>query len=511
MKTIKSKLLLLSIVLSVYASFAFAQDNLYPSDRETANAEAGDLIIKTGKYEIKGKVYEADYGTLFVLENRHNAESRTINLPVIRIKTDNQTANEPVFYFHGGPGYPNVYSPEGTSRFNLDDLQESFLAHHDFVMVGYRGVDGSVSLDAPEVVEALRNGKDLLSSESLQELGEALNKALQRMQNEGIDLDGYTVKEVIDDMEAARKALSYKRINLIGTSYGTFLGYVYSVKYPDAIHRSIMAAGSPPHGQVLWEPEQVDALLESYGQLWQESPENLAKSPDIVETIRNVLKDLPKEWNGIPIYSGNVKSIFFNCLYETSKAAQAFDAFVAAENGDYSGMAFMSFVWGQQIPTAINFGDLYLKIYSAGIHDPLRDYESEMSSRSSVIGSPFTKTVFGPAKYLELPIKTIPKRLIQPQNINVETLFVCGSKDHNPYVLTNKELLPYYKNGKFVLLSEMGHSDIVFTGRQLGAFYHLAVSYYQDGTVDDSRFKYEPVNFTPMKSFQEMAQEILNK
>ena len=44
-------------------------------------------------------------------------------------------------------------------------------------MVGYRGVDGSVSLDAPEVVETLSNGKDLLSSESLQKLGEALNQA----------------------------------------------------------------------------------------------------------------------------------------------------------------------------------------------------------------------------------------------------------------------------------------------------------------------------------------------
>ena len=331
------------------------------------------------------------------------------------------------------------------------------------------------------------------------------------MQNEGIDLDGYTVEEVVNDMETARKALGYKKINMIGTSYGTLLGYVYSVNYPDAIHRSIMAAGSPPRGQVLWEPEQVDALLESYGQLWQESPENLAKSSDIVETIRNALEDLPKEWNGVPIYSGNVKSILFNCLYETSKVAQAFNAFVAAENGDYSGLAFMSFVWGQQIPTAINFGDLYLKIYNAGIHDPSRDYESEICLSGSVIGSPFTKMVFAPAKHLKQRIKTIPKRFIQSQNIDVETLFVCGSKDHNPYILTKKELLSYYKNGQFVLLSEMGHSDIVFTGRQLDAFYHLAVSYYKDGTVDDSQFKYEPVNFTPVKTFQDLAKEILSK
>ncbi|MFC1545029.1 alpha/beta fold hydrolase, partial [Gemmatimonadota bacterium] len=431
------------------------------------------------------------------------------NLPVIRIKTNNQTANEPVFYLHGGPGYPNVYSPEGASRFNLDDLMESLLAHHDVVMVGYRGVEGSVSLNAPEVSKVLSSGSDLLSSGTMQKVGNALYEAFRRMRDEGIDLDGYTTEEVVDDMETARNALGYERINLIGTSYGTLIGYVYSVKYPDAIHRSIMAAGTPPHGQVIWESEQIDGLLESYSQLWQESPENLAKSPDIIETIRNVLNKLPQEWNGVPIHPGNVKSMFFNCLYETSKAAQAFDAFIAAENGDHSGMAFLSFVWGQQIPTAINFGDLYLKIYSAGIHDPSCDYESEISLSKSIMGSPFTKMVFAPAKYLKEPIKTIPKRLIQEQNIDVETLFVCGSKDHNPYALTKNRLLPYYKNGKFVLLSEMGHSDIVYTGRQLDAFYHLASAYYQDGTVDDSRFLYEPVNFSPLISFQQMAQKHL--
>jgi len=39
------------------------------------------------------------------------------------------------------------------------------------------------------------------------------------LQAGGVDLAGYTIAETIDDMEAARVALGYDRINLMGESY----------------------------------------------------------------------------------------------------------------------------------------------------------------------------------------------------------------------------------------------------------------------------------------------------
>ncbi len=75
----------------------------FPSGEEIASAKAGDLILKAGTYEIGGKSYQADYGTLVVPENRNKDDSRLIQLPVIRMHATGDHAAEPVFLLVGGP------------------------------------------------------------------------------------------------------------------------------------------------------------------------------------------------------------------------------------------------------------------------------------------------------------------------------------------------------------------------------------------------------------------------
>ena len=62
-------------------------------------------------------------------------------------------------------------------------------------MVGYRGPDGSVILDCPEVTKAWEgNGQDLFSNESLANIGAAFRSCAVHWKNEGVDLDGYTLR-----------------------------------------------------------------------------------------------------------------------------------------------------------------------------------------------------------------------------------------------------------------------------------------------------------------------------
>ena len=84
--------------------------------------------------------------------------------------------------------------------------------------------------------------------------------------------------EVIEDLEAARTALGYERINLLSESYGTRVAYLYGVKHPDSIHRSAMIGVNPP-GRLHWEPATIDA------QLW--GPLSLASWP---------VKPIPEEY-----------------------------------------------------------------------------------------------------------------------------------------------------------------------------------------------------------------------
>src|SRR5512143_1931894 len=160
------------------------------------SAKAGDLIdLKSCTYKSGDKNYAADCGTLVVPENRSNPNSRLIALPVIRVRALDGNHAEPIFFLVGGPGGSNMHFQ------NLEGLVDL----HDFVEVGYRGVDGSVVLDCPEISEAIRNAPGgLLSDAALQSYTEASTRCAGRLQAGGVDLAGYTIAETVDDMEAAR-------------------------------------------------------------------------------------------------------------------------------------------------------------------------------------------------------------------------------------------------------------------------------------------------------------------
>lgn len=439
--------------------------------------------------------YRADSGTLIVPENRDSKTSRSIQLPVVRICSTSSKAAEPVFLFEGGPGLTNI---------KKQPLPDWLLENHDVVMVGYRGVDGSASLSCPEFNTLLKQLRDPLSAAGLKAIGRGLTTASQRLQGEGIDVAGYSLISVVDDMEEARKALGFTKINLLGGSYGGAVVYTYCVRYPESIHRSIMTEAAFPFSVGVAEPQDIDAKLLRLNELWKQSP-RVSDTEDIVETIRNVIKTLPQQWNGIKVDEGRVKLMTFLGLYATETTAQAFDAFVAAKGGDYSGLAFMNLMW-EQVVDWFNWGDMFSKIYSTKT-GPERDYELEMDPPGSIIGSPLSKLGWAPLKYGDWPICPLPERYRNPQHTDVETLLIYGSKESAP-----KEYLSYFKNGHLVTLEDVGHMDVATAQQE--ASIQLQSRFLLDGIVDTSKYQslaLEPMAFTPDKSFQEQAKELLKR
>ncbi len=189
-------------------------------------AQAGELVGREPCIYERGDVeYAADCGTLVVPENRSEPDSRLIGLPVIRVHALGDISAEPIFWLAGGPGDSNMHFP------GLKGLIED----HDIVMVGYRGMDGSVVMECPEMARAATGvGDDLLSESSMANFGEAMTQCADRLQAEGVDLDGYSTPEVVEDMEDARAALGYERVNLLSGSFGTRVAMIYSWMYPVA-------------------------------------------------------------------------------------------------------------------------------------------------------------------------------------------------------------------------------------------------------------------------------------
>src|SRR4030095_6606491 len=97
----------------------------------------------------------------------------------------------------------------------------------------------------------------------------AFRDCAARLQEDGVDLAGYTLPAQVDDLEAARRALGYGRINLCSESVGARLAMIYAWRYPRSIHRSALIAVNPP-GHFLWDPKATDELLGRYSRLCAE-------------------------------------------------------------------------------------------------------------------------------------------------------------------------------------------------------------------------------------------------
>lgn len=489
--SISSILLVLAMIISG------CEDSKIKYPPVPANSKAGSLVSANGTFKTKSAKYKADFGTLVVPENRDKPGSRLIEIPVIRIHSKGDKPADPVFGLTGGPGMSNMkWKP-------LD----SILENHDFVMVGYRGVDGSSVLDCSEIKKALKTDDDLLSEQALRNIGKSWTDCANRLTNDGIDINGYTIMEVIEDIEAARIELGYKRINLLSESYGTRVAYLYGVKHQDSIYRSAMIGVNPP-GRLHWEPDTIDAQLKYYSELWYKDPEMTKRTPDLLNTMRDVIQNMPRKWLFFSINPGKVKVVTFALLYHRTTAAVIFDAYAAARNGDPSGLALMSLAFDYVMPPMFTWGDLASKAVSADL-DPSRNYMTGLDPPDSVLGSPLGKLLWAPLSLAAWPVKPIAEEFRKLQHSDVETLLISGSVDFStPAEYATKELLPYLRNGHQVILSEIGHVNDVWkvipetTDR-------LLTSFYNTGVPDTTLSTYKPMDFSVKWGFPATAKALL--
>ncbi len=448
-------------------------------------AETGTVHLKQDIY-ISDKIeYSSENGFIIVPENRRKPDSRLIALPVQRIRATGDSIGEPIFYLSGGPGMSNM----GSYRF-VGDLIEN----HDIVLIGYRGVDGSVILDCPEVDAFFGNlPGDLTEQITLDSMAAAYSRCARRLQNQGIDTDGYTITEVVHDIEDARRALGYSRINLLSGSYGTRVAMIYAWVYPNSIHRSAMISVNPP-GHFVWYPDVMDDQLKYYSELCKADPECNNRTGDLAETIREAAHNMPDHWLFFPIKKGNVLMGTFMMLYHTGTAKNIFDAWISAGEGDWSGIALLSVAVDFMIKGASVWGESAAKAMSADyIFEPGSDPLAELMPPNSIIGAPGSLAGIAGAKGWPANIIADSLRRVLPSD--VPTLLISGNIDFStPARFARDELLPFLKNGHQVILSEFGHTGDIW-GKQRDALIHMLKTFYDTGVVDDSRYVYSPMNF----------------
>ncbi len=453
-----------------------------------AGAHAGQLTLKNCTYNTEKGAYAADCGTLVVPENRADPHSRLIALPVIRIRAHSAHPGAPIFRLEGGPGVTNMKFADASR----------FTANHDVVLVGYRGVDGSVRLDCPEVESALEHSADFLGQKSLDAYSNALRSCAKRLEANGVDLAGYTLPERVDDLEAARKALGYHQIDLLSESAGTRTAMIYSWRYPTAIHRSVMIGVNPP-GNFIWYPKTTDEQIARYASLCAQDATCHKRTGDLAATLERTVAHMPNRWLFFPIKKGNARIASFFGLMETTENASplsgpmTLDAWLSAAHGDSSGLWFESLLAQIAFPEVFVWGD----VAAVGMADNQaaeRYYSSSEHDGPSIIGNPGTEFLFGGGGLLHAwPANPTDNEYTHVQTSNVQTLLIGGSLDFaTPPQNATKELLPYLPNGHQVILAGFGHTTSFWT-EQTKASTHLINTYFDTGKVDDSLYKPQAV------------------
>ena len=462
-----------------------------------AGAKAGDLLgLQACEYKTKASTYQAECGTLVVSENRGKPDARLIALPVKRIHSSSATPAEPIFYLAGGPGQSNMgFKPRDT-----------LLAGHDVVLVGYRGVDGSSVLNCPEMGSAiLGDGQGVTSPASLEMVAEAMRACALRLEAEGVDLAGYSIPEVVADMEAARAALGYETINLLSESYGTRVAQIYAYLHPQVVWRSAMIGVNPP-GHFIWEAATIERQLEQYSQLCARDANCSQRAASLTDSMRNVSANMPKNWLFMKIDPGKVKIISHVLLYHRSTAPMVFDAWLAAERGDPSGFALMSLAFDLLMPNIFTWGDLAAKGVNSDF-DPERDYNN-LRVNDTILGAPLSLLIWQPSSQA-WPAYPMADEFRRVQPSEVETLLINGSLDFStPLEFGRDELLPALKNGKLVTLAEMGHTNDFWTVNPAAAD-RLLTTFYASGQADDSGFTYLPIDFKVSLGFPALAKILL--
>jgi len=458
-------------------------------------AQAGDLVgLQSCEFQASGEKFAAECGTLVVPENWDKADPRLIAVPVVRIPSSGLNPAEPVFFLAGGPGGSNmVWAPP-----------DWILKNHDVVMVGYRGVEGTVTLACPELLAPINahRGNDIFSEQAYNGYIVAAKQCAARIQGKGIDLSGYTITGVIEDMEAARVALGYERINLLSVSYGTRIAQTYAYMHHDSLRRLILLGVNTP-GHFIWSPEDFDKLLEHMSELCAKDPTCNSRTSDLSKTIYNINRNMPTRWLFFNIDPDSVRYGTQFMFFNNPNMTPVLDAYLAASEGDPSGLALINLLI-KLMPFDPVLGDQLAKGGSADL-DSYQGLES-VNLGNSVMGAPASELVWPLAQ--DWPIELIPQNLRELQETDVEMLLVNGTVDFSTPDSALDEAKPYFHKAQMVLLPEYSHAGDL-TDLQPAAFERMVTSYYDTGVADTSLFVYQPLSFQPKMSYVLLAKVLV--
>ena len=202
-------------------------------------------------------------GTLRVRFDRRlpNGPRLNLHVEVFPHQGPAPQADGAVFVTEGGPGFSvSLFAKYDYAFFLLEDVAQT----RDLVFVDQRGVGLSDVIDCPQ----WQHGGPFYRSAKRchDQLGDVASR--------------YSTTDVADDLNAVRKALNYKRIDLVGGSYAGTDMLTYTVRHKPHVRSVVLGAPVVLPGMDTFFPYTPEAFPHVVNGLCGRSPGCAAENPD---------------------------------------------------------------------------------------------------------------------------------------------------------------------------------------------------------------------------------------
>jgi TAP-like protein len=173
------------------------------------------------------------------------------------------------------------------------------------------------------------------------------------------------------------------------------------------------------------------------------------------------------------------------------------DSWISADHGDPSGLWFMSLMARMAFPEAVAWGEV-AAVSRADTWAADRYFGKGPHRKDSILGNVGTEFLYaGGGLTRAFPPAPDSDEYSRAQDSNVPTLLVSGTLDFaTPAKFGIQELLPHLRDGKKVVLAELGHSGTFWT-YETKASTRLLNTYFDTGKVDTSLYTPAKIDFTP--------------
>jgi pimeloyl-ACP methyl ester carboxylesterase len=232
---------------------------------------------------IAGSV-QAECGVLHVPEDHTQPDGRILDLDIVVVRArEPDHEPDPVFYIAGGPGNaatdPGIVSGVAYLLRNINDRR-------DIVFLDQRGTNGKHRLTCDFIPDEIFNGPQPQLNDWVEE------KCLAKLDG---DPRFYTTAVAMRDLDDARAALGYEKINLFGISYGVAAEQVYMRMFPGHVRAVVMDHGTALDLPFFYaKPRASQYALDQVFAYCEQDEKCHAAYPDIRSDWRKVLDRLAK-------------------------------------------------------------------------------------------------------------------------------------------------------------------------------------------------------------------------